>query len=195
MLIKAQNTPNPNCIKFEIDGEPTGLEESTPHEESLLAKRLAAIAGVKSVLIMRDFVSVTKNDDCDWYTLKPLVTGAILEHLSSAFKSAQDTDSTQDVHTKSDQSPIQEQRHMLGDDDPMESQIISQIKAVLESKVRPALELDGGGVLFKSFNEGILKLELRGACVGCPSATATLKYGIENMMKYYIPEVTEVQSV
>lgn len=180
MFIQTEATPNPATVKF-LPGE-TVLERGTAEFKALedsgnspLAQRLFGLQGVSGVFLGSDFVSVTKADDTDWSMLKPMVLGALMEHFSTG----------QPVVLEQ----IQEETDASNEDD----EIVIQIKQLIEERVRPAVMMDGGDIVFHSFEDGIVFLKMQGACSGCPSSTATLKSGIENMLKHFLPEVTEVR--
>lgn len=184
MFIQVEETPNPETLKF-LPGQNVldkGTAEFTSNEESMrspLAKRLFELEGVERIFYGQDFISVTKAQDRQWMLLKPKVLGAIMEHFSS--QAPLFTDMAD--HTKNDESPEQD------------DEITRQIKELLDTRVRPAVAMDGGDIVFHSFTDGILYLKMQGACAGCPSSTATLKAGIENMMQHFVPEVEEVRPV
>jgi Fe-S cluster biogenesis protein NfuA len=140
-----------------------------------LARRLFAVDGIAQIFFGMDFVSVTKSENHDWFTIKPGVLAAIMEHYASGM-------------------PVIEGDHKPAADDNNEDDddVVTQIKHLLDTRVRPAVAMDGGDIVFKSFENGVVTLYMRGACQGCPSATATLKMGIENMLRHYIPDVQEV---
>ena len=181
MFIQTEATPNPATIKF-LPGQEilkTGSMEFKSAEEATrapLAWRLFGLQGVVGVFLGSDFVSVSKADDTDWSMLKPMVLGALMEHLSTG-------------------QPIVEEGLSSGASDEEDDEIAIQIKQLLEERVRPAVMADGGDIVFHSFEDGVVYLEMQGACSGCPSATMTLKAGVENMLKHFIPEVVEVRSV
>ena len=183
MFIQTEATPNPATIKF-LPGQdvlPGGAMEFKSLEDaeaSPLAQRLFALQGVSGVFLGSDFVSVSKADDTDWSMLKSMVLGALMEHLSTGQPVVLEG-------ANNDSSAISE------DDD----EIVVQIKQLIEERVRPAVMQDGGDIVFDSFDDGVVYLEMRGACSGCPSSTMTLKSGIENMLKHFVPEVTEVRAV
>ncbi len=185
MFIQSEETPNPATLKF-IPGQPV-LEEGSADFRSAdeaaaaspLAERLFRVEGVSGVFLGPDFISVTKGDAAEWYLLKPAILGVIMEHLTAGHAIMNDT-----AAADGEQPPSGE-----------DSQIVSQIKELLDTRVRPAVAQDGGDIVFQSFEEGIVFLHMRGACAGCPSSTATLKMGIENMLRHYIPEVVEVRAV
>ena len=148
-------------------------------QKSPLAKRLFGITGVQRIFFSGDFISITKSDDTDWSMLKPMALAAIMEHLATGQKIIDD-----DFFVKKDTGSSDEN-----------SEIVNQIIELLNERVRPMVAMDGGDIVFNRFEDGIVYLEMQGACSGCPSSTATLKSGVENMLKYYIPEVIEVRPV
>ena len=184
MFIQTESTPNPATLKF-LPGQ-TVLDAGTadfPAAEtagtSPLATRIFAAGDVAGVFLGRDFVTVTKADDAVWDHVKPAILGAIMEHFQSgapAIEGAQAA-SGHAEHTGED-----------GD-------IVAQIKELLDTRVRPAVAQDGGDITFHGFERGVVYLHMQGACAGCPSSTLTLKMGIENLLRHYIPEVTEVRPV
>ncbi len=180
MFIQTEKTPNPATLKF-IPGQTVlaaGVAEFKAPEETAkapLARRLFGITGVKSVFFGNDFVSVSKDDNTDWAMLKPMILAGLMEHFSTGQPVMLEPEKKED-HT--------------GDDE-----ISAQIRELILTRVRPAVMMDGGDISFEYFEDGVVYLRLRGACAGCPSSTVTLKTGIENMLRHYIPEVTEVRSV
>ncbi len=181
MFIMTESTPNPATMKF-LPGQPV-LETGTANfpaadtaAKSPLARRLFDLGGVEGVFLGRDFISVTKAEDRDWSLVKPGVLGAIMDHYTSGL-SAIETAGTEAVVSADD------------------SELVVQIKELLETRVRPAVAQDGGDIVFQGFENGIVYLHMQGSCSGCPSSTATLKMGIENLLRHYIPEVTEVRAV
>jgi Fe-S cluster biogenesis protein NfuA len=181
MFIQTEGTPNPATLKFlpgvAVMGESTAnFADSASASRSPLATRLFAIEGVSGVFLGTDFVTVTKSDDKEWDVMRPQILGGIMEHYQSGRPVVEDGAPTS---TES------------GEDDP----IVKQIKELIDTRVRPAVAQDGGDIIFKGFEGGIVSLHMQGACAGCPSSTATLKHGIENMLKYYVPEVQEVRAV
>jgi len=184
MFIQTEDTPNPATVKF-LPGqtilEGGALEFHSLEEAELapLALRLFALQGVKTVFLGYDFVSVTKAEDTDWVMLKPMVLGAMMEHLSTG----------QPIVYKEALNRQQSGHAQDGVDD----EITSQIKELLDTRVRPMVAMDGGDIVFERFEDGIVFLQMRGACAGCPSSNATLKSGIESMLKHFIPEVEEVR--
>lgn len=180
MFIQTEATPNPATLKFLPGREvmPSGTANFTAVEEaanSPLAQCLFALDGVTGVFLGTDFVTVTKAGDVDWDSMKPLILSALMDHFNSG-KPVIEGDGAQ----ASD-----------GEDD----ETTTQIKELLDTRVRPAVAQDGGDIVFRRFQNGIVYLHMQGACAGCPSSTATLKHGIENMLRYYIPEVMEVRAV
>jgi Fe-S cluster biogenesis protein NfuA len=146
-------------------------------QRSPLALRLFDIDGVSGVFLGHDFVSVSKADRIDWHVLKPAILGALMEHLSAGLKIVEDL--------------AGEAASAAGEDD----EIVAQIKELLDTRVRPSVAQDGGDIVFRGFEDGIVFLHLQGACAGCPSSTATLRMGIENLLRHYVPEVVGVEAV
>jgi Fe-S cluster biogenesis protein NfuA len=184
MFIQTEATPNPQTLKF-IPGKPV-LDDGTADfrakgdaSASPLASRLFDIDGVAGVFLGSDFISVTKTD-AEWQHLKPMILGAIMEHYLSG-ASAVDADGAND--------------EAGANFDPKDADVVATIKELLETRVRPAVAQDGGDITFAGFRDGIVYLHMRGACSGCPSSTATLRHGIENLLRHFCPEVEEVQAV
>ena len=181
MFIQTEDTPNPETLKF-IPGDTilkTGTADFSSKDDALkspLALRLFEVDGVKRVFLANDFISVTKNPELDWNILKPTILTAIMEHFSTGLPAVNE------LNEKTSASNTED------------TETIKQIKDLLETRVRPAVAMDGGDITFCSFESGVVTLQMRGACAGCPSSTATLKIGIENMLKHYIPEVIEVRA-
>ncbi len=182
MFIQTEDTPNPETLKF-IPGIVV-LKKGTAEfsnadvaKASPLASRLFEIEGVSRVFLATDFISVTKDSQLDWNSIKPSILTGIMDHFSSGLPSLNETEETN-----------------LESNSTEDTETIKQIKDLLETRVRPAVAMDGGDITFCSFEEGIVTLQMKGACAGCPSSTATLKMGIENMLRHYIPEVTEVRA-
>ena len=182
MYIQTEQTPNPATQKF-LPGRAV-LEQGTadfPNVESAakspLARRLFEVEGVAGVFLGSDFVTVTKAPEKDWMVLKPLVLHALMDHFVSGAP----------IVEEGAEAPA-----AAGEED---SEIVAQIKELLETRVRPAVAADGGDITFEGFENGVVYLNMRGSCAGCPSSTMTLKAGIENMLRHYIPEVTEVRPV
>ncbi len=184
MFIQTESTPNPATLKF-LPGQAvleTGTADfPTPNDadNSPLAQRIFSVKGVTAVFFGTDFVTVTKADDVEWDHIKPALLGAIMEHYQSG-KPAVEGAPAAAGHAEHS-----------GED----SQIVEQIKDLLDTRVRPAVAQDGGDITFHGFDRGIVYLHMQGACAGCPSSTITLKMGIENLLRHYIPEVIEVRPV
>lgn len=182
MFIQTEATPNPATLKF-LPGKAVmsrGTANYTAAEEaagSPLATRVFAVDGVEGVFLGADFVTATKSDASDWEDLKPRVLSAIMDHFTSG------------------DPAVTETAESTGDDASEDSALVTQIKELLDTRVRPAVAQDGGDIVFQGFEDGVVYLHMQGACAGCPSSTATLKYGIENMLRYYLPEVREVRPV
>ena len=186
MFIQTEQTPNPASLKFLPGCEVMvrGVAEFKNAAEahpSPLAARLFKIHGIAGVFLGRDFVTVTKAADFDWSLLKTPILAALMEHFTMGQKVMLDEDAEQAGHASS----------VSGED----SDIVRQIKELLDARIRPVVAQDGGDIVFSSFENGVVYLYMRGACAGCPSSTATLKSGIENMLKHFIPEVEEVRAV
>lgn len=180
MFIQTEETPNPAALKFipGVDVMGTGNAEFNSEEEaknSPLAKRLFNIDGVQSVFLGSDFIAVTKIDSLEWFSLKPAILAAIMEHYASGLPVVEILDEKASSEKETD------------------SETVQQIKHLIDTRVRPAVAMDGGDITFSSYEDGIVTLQMRGACQGCPSSAATLKMGIENMLRHYIPEVKEVR--
>ena len=180
MFIQTEQTPNPATLKFlpgrDVLGRGTAdFPTVETAARSPLAQRLFEIEGVAGVFLGADFVTITKEGDRDWYLLKPSILGVIMEHFTAGRPVINET--------AVDDNAAHE------DDD----EIVAQIKELLDTRVRPAVAQDGGDITFQGFENGIVYLNMKGSCSGCPSSTATLKAGIENMLRHYIPEVVEVR--
>jgi Fe-S cluster biogenesis protein NfuA len=186
MFIQTEATPNPATLKFipgriVLDG---GTMEFASREAALrspLAERLFDVPGVTSVFYGADFVTVTK-DDSDWQHLKPAILGAIMEHYMSglplvAGAAAASADDADEFYNEAD------------------TEIVATIKDLIETRVRPAVANDGGDITFRGFKDGIVYLNMKGSCAGCPSSTATLQHGIQNLLKHFVPDVVEVRPV
>ncbi len=185
MFIQTESTPNPATLKF-LPGQ-TVLAAGTADflnaegaDKSPLAARIFAVKGVSGVFFGNDFVTVTKADDVEWDHIKPAILGAVMEHFQSG----------QPVMT-GDAAAASGHADHSGED----AEIVGQIKELLDTRVRPAVAQDGGDITFHGFERGVVYLHMQGACAGCPSSTITLKMGIENLLRHYIPEVTEVRPV
>jgi Fe-S cluster biogenesis protein NfuA len=184
MFIQTESTPNPATLKF-LPGQ-TVLELGTADfpnldaaQKSPLAKRIFATGGVAGVFFGTDFVTVTKADGAEWDHIKPAILGAIMEHYQSG------------AATIEGEGAAGGHAEHTGED----GDIVRQIKELLDTRVRPAVAQDGGDITFHGFDRGVVYLHMQGACAGCPSSTLTLKMGIENLLRHYIPEVLEVRPV
>src|SRR6201996_2893936 len=185
MFIQTEATPNPATLKF-LPGRPVlesgtlDLRERDQAAQSPLAERLFGIAGVNGVFFGSDFITVTKSDG-EWQQLKPMILGAIMEHFMSG-------------------APLLNSEHGASGDgdeffDAADAETVATIKDLIETRVRPAVANDGGDITFKGFKDGIVFLSMKGACSGCPSSTATLKNGIQNMLRHYVPDVQAVEQI
>jgi Fe-S cluster biogenesis protein NfuA len=187
MFIQTEATPNPATLKF-IPGRTVldsgTMEFTTPEAaaRSPLAAQLFSVPGVTGVFFGSDFVTVTK-DDSDWQHLKPAILGAIMEHYMSGAPLLADGSAA------SDQS-LDEADEFF---DEADAETVDQIKDLIETRVRPAVANDGGDITFRGFKDGIVYLNMKGACSGCPSSTATLQHGIQNLLKHFVPDVVEVR--
>jgi Fe-S cluster biogenesis protein NfuA len=186
MFIQTEQTPNPQTLKF-LPGQIV-MDEGTAFYQRLeeannspLAKRLFALDGVSGVFFGSDFITITKLEEFDWQVMKPIVLGSIMDHFNSDDLTIDKTD-------------ISEKNNSLKEKEN-DTDIVKQIKELLDTRVRPAVAMDGGDIVYQSFEDGIVYLHMQGACSGCPSSTATLKMGIENMLKHYVPEVKEVRPI
>jgi len=182
MFIQTEATPNPATLKF-LPGRPvleTGtldIRDEADAAKSPLAERLFGIPGVNGVFYGSDFITVSKADG-EWQQLKPAILGAIMEHFMSG-------------------APLLRQGESSSADDEFfeaaDADTVATIKDLIETRVRPAVANDGGDITFKGFKDGIVYLHMKGACSGCPSSTATLRHGIQNLLKHYVPDVVEVR--
>jgi Fe-S cluster biogenesis protein NfuA len=184
MFIQTEATPNPATLKF-IPGKPVLADGTADYRRkseaasSPLATRLFDIDGVEGVFLGSDFISVTKGG-AEWQHLKPMILGAIMEHYLSGAAIVEDDGANDDEG---------------GSYDPKDEEVVVTIKELLETRVRPAVAQDGGDITFSGFRDGVVYLHMRGACSGCPSSTATLRHGIENLLRHFCPEVQEVRAV
>lgn len=188
MFIQTETTPNPNTLKFlpgqEVLGDKTAFFTDRENAASSpLASALFVLPDIRAVFFGSDFITVTKTEASSWEILKPQILTTVMEHYQSGL-------------------PLMGQAAPAGDKKESgisysadEQEIVDQIKELLETRVRPAVAQDGGDIIFHSFKDGIVHLEMHGSCAGCPSSTATLKSGIENMLKHYVPEVLAVEPV
>jgi Fe-S cluster biogenesis protein NfuA len=185
MFIQTEATPNPATLKF-LPGEPVSgsgpREYLTAEEASLspLAARLFTVKGVSGVFLGGDFITVSKSAG-EWQHLKPAILGVIMEHYLSGEPVVLD-----------DAPPARGAAETF---DPADREIVGTIKDLLDTRVRPAVAQDGGDITFQGYRDGVVFLNMKGSCSGCPSSTATLKHGIENLLRHFIPEVTEVRPV
>lgn len=186
MFIQTEATPNPATLKFlpgrdVLEGEPRDFRDADAAAVSPLSASLFEVPGVSGVFLGSDFISVTKNDT-DWAHIKPAILGAIMEHFMSGKPVLSDgpaeSTSTEDEFF-----------------DAEESETVEVIKELLATRVRPAVAMDGGDITFKGYKQGTVFLHMQGACSGCPSSTATLKHGIENLLRHFVPGVTGVEAV
>ncbi|XP_064455863.1 NFU1 iron-sulfur cluster scaffold homolog, mitochondrial-like [Ornithodoros turicata] len=186
MFVQTQDTPNPNCLKF-LPGVPV-LEKGTADfptisaaKGSPLAKHLFRVEGVKAVFFGSDFITVTKDDDeREWKVLKPQIFATIMDFFSSGLP----------VISEGAEPVAPDTQPQEGD-----SETVLMIKEILETRIRPTVQEDGGDIVYMGFDDGVVKLKLQGSCTGCPSSTVTLKAGIQNMLQFYVPEVKSVEQV
>ena len=190
MFIETELTPNPATIKF-LPGEavmPSGTRDF-PDEVSAAASPLASalfdLGDVTGVFYGRDFVSVTAGEGTDWSQLKPQVVALLLDHFVAGMPLFAGPDAS-GITVPADDDLIA--------DDPADADVIEQIKELIEERVRPAVANDGGDIVYRGFRDGVVYLTMQGACAGCPSSSATLKHGIESLLKHYVPEVVEVRA-
>jgi Fe-S cluster biogenesis protein NfuA len=186
MFIQTETTPNPATMKFlpgrtVLDGTTRDYRAAGDATESPLAARLFEIDSVSGVYLADDFIAVTKNDG-DWQHLKPAILGAIMDHFLSdeptlLGEAGAETSDAEEFYDEAD------------------AETVSTIKELIETRVRPAVAQDGGDIIFRGFTDGVVFLHMRGACAGCPSSTMTLKNGIENLLRHFLPEVEEVRPV
>ncbi|PPQ29171.1 NifU family protein [Rhodopila globiformis] len=184
MFIETEGTPNPATLKFLPGREVMGLSTADfasagTAARSPLATALFGLPGVARVFLGGDFVTVTKTDEFSWHALKPQVLGVIMDHFVAGRPVIE-----------GDEDGFNEEEI-----DPADREVVEQIKELIDTRVRPAVAGDGGDIVFRGFRDGIVRLHMQGACSGCPSSTATLKHGIENMLRHYVPEVVAVEQV
>lgn len=189
MLIETETTPNPATMKF-LPGQTvmeSGTRDFADHEEaaaSPLATALFSLGDVTGVFFGRDFISVTIAPGSEWHDVKPEILGILLDHFSANLPLFHPAVASFSVPAENE----------LPLDDPSDAEIVDQIKDLIETRVRPAVANDGGDIIYRGFQRGVVYLQMQGACSGCPSSTATLKNGIEQLLKHYVPEVTEVRA-
>ena len=188
MFVQVEPTPNPATLKF-LPGKTVMTQGTQFYQDessagnSLLAQKLFQINGVESVFYGEDFITISKNEASNWTLLKPAIMGAIIEQFAT---------NNPLIEEPQFKKTYVEDKHSIKSSD---SDLVKKIKELLDTKIRPAVAMDGGDILFHGYHEGIVKLEMYGACSGCPSSSATLKMGVENMLKHYIPEVRKVEQV
>jgi Fe-S cluster biogenesis protein NfuA len=191
MYIETETTPNPASLKF-LPGQPVmrsgSREFASPEaaEASPLAQAIFDTGEVVNVFFGSDFISVTAAPGADWSALKPQVVAILLDHFVS--------EAPLFVGGTAAGIAVPPEDEMVVDDDPANADIVAQINELLETRVRPAVAGDGGDIAYRGFKDGVVYLTLQGACSGCPSSTATLKHGIEGLLKHYVPEVVEVRA-
>ena len=183
MFIQTEATPNPATLKFlpgraVLEGGTLDMRGAQEAAQSPLAERLFGIAGVSGVFFGSDFITVTK-DGSEWQQLKPMILGAIMEHFMSGAPLL-----------NADSAAASDGEEFF---DAADAETVATIKELLETRVRPAVANDGGDITFKGFKDGVVYLNMKGACSGCPSSTATLQHGIQNLLRHFIPDVTEVR--
>lgn len=186
MFIETEATPNPATLKFlpgvDVMGARGTADFTGPEDaaaRSPLAARIFALGDVARVFLGADFITVTKSDETGWQTLRPRVLGAVMEHFTAGLPVLEGLEAEAEVE----------------DVDPADIEIAVQIKELLDTRVRPAVAADGGDIVFRGYRDGIVRLRMQGACSGCPSSRATLKHGVENMLRHYVPEVVAVEQV
>ena len=185
MFIQTETTPNPATLKFlpgrDVMGDGTAnFTDPDDAARSPLAERLFRVEGVTGIFLGSDFITVTKTDETGWDVIKPALLGIIMEHFTAG------------------RPVILEERAAPAHKDAAneeDEEIVVQIKDLLDTRVRPAVAQDGGDIIFEGYEDGVVYLHMQGACSGCPSSTMTLKMGIENLLKHYVPEVVEVRAV
>ncbi len=186
MFIQTETTPNPATLKFlpgrdVMQSSTLDMRDIAGAQASPLAMRLFSIDGVTGVFYGADFIAVTKQSAMEWQHLKPAILGSIMEHFMSG-------------------APLMSANHIAIEDgneffDADDTETVDTIKDLLETRIRPAVANDGGDITFRGFRDGIVYLTMKGACAGCPSSTATLKNGIQNLLKHFLPEVESVEAV
>ena len=185
MFIQTEPTPNPATLKF-LPGRsvlPHGtldIRDKATAAQSPLAERLFEIDGIGGVFFGSDFISVTKTDG-EWHRLKPAILGAIMEHFMSGAPVLRAEEAAAGAAAAGEFFA------------PEDSETVNMIKDLIETRVRPAVANDGGDITFRGFKDGIVYLDMKGACSGCPSSTATLRHGIQNLLRHYVPDVVEVR--
>jgi Fe-S cluster biogenesis protein NfuA len=188
MFIQTEATPNPATLKFlpgriVLEQGTLEMRDAESASRSPLGQRLFAIPGVSGVMLGQDFIAVTKADG-EWNHLKPMILGAVMEHFLA---------NEPVVNTGADGAAHADVEDEFFDEKDQET--VGAIKELIETRVRPAVAADGGDITFRGYRDGIVFLNMKGACSGCPSSTATLKNGIENLLRHFVPDVTEVRPV
>ncbi len=182
MFIQTEETPNPESLKFlpgvNISSAPMNFLDDKQAINSPLVQKLFALEYIKSVFLGYDFITVTKQENYKWEVIKAEILVTIMDFLISG------QEAVKQIESRAEKSS-----------DLEEDKIVKEIREIIETRVRPSVMQDGGDIVFHDFKDGIVRLELHGACSGCPSSTVTLKNGIENMLKYYVPEVISVEAV
>ncbi len=188
MFIQTEATPNPATVKF-LPGKPVldgalDMPNRDAAQQSPLAQKLFDIDGVSGVFYGSDFIAVTKGSDAhDWMQLKPAILGAIMEHYMSGAPLLADGTAGNDEASDEEDEFFNE----------ADADTVATIKDLIETRVRPAVANDGGDITFRGFKDGVVYLNMKGACAGCPSSTATLQHGIQNLLKHFVPDVVEVR--
>jgi Fe-S cluster biogenesis protein NfuA len=183
MFIQTETTPNPATLKFlpgrsVLEGSPLDMADRAQAAQSPLAESLFEIPGVGGVFLGSDFITVTKTDG-EWQQLKPAILGVIMEHFMSGAPILREGAGAAAAADE-----------FFADED---SETVATIKELIETRVRPAVAGDGGDITFRGYKDGIVYLDMKGSCSGCPSSTATLKHGIQNLLRHFVPEVVEVR--
>ena len=186
MFIQTEQTPNPKTLKFlpgkVVMDEGTAFYQNVEDaKDSPFAQRLFGVEGITGVFFGSDFITITKSENLNWDVMKPLVLGSIMEHFNSK------DETVINIKNSKKSNSLEEENQ--------DSDIVKQIKELIDTRVRPAVAMDGGDIVYQKFEDGIVYLHMQGSCSGCPSSTATLKMGIENMLKHYVPEVVEVRPI
>lgn len=198
MFIQTEDTPNPDTMKFlpsrAVVSAPVEFEKAEDATDSPLAQALFAVDGVSRVFLGSDFISVTRSQEVEWPELRPSVLSAIMEHFMND-RLVLDDGAEGNVGTCGHACSCASAPTCSPEEQCDQEGVVKQICELLDQRIRPAVAQDGGDVAFDRYEDGIVYLRLKGACAGCPSATATLKFGIENMLKHFIPEVKEVRRV
>lgn len=190
MLIETETTPNPATLKFlpgrvVMESGTRDFADADEAEASPLAEALFTLGDVTGVFFGHDFISVTAGPGTNWLDLKPDILSILLDHFSADMPLFKPAAAGFAVPAAQDEYPL---------DDPADQEIVDQIKELIETRVRPAVANDGGDIVYRGFQRGIVYLQMQGACAGCPSSSATLKNGIEQLLKHYVPEVSEVRA-